>query len=136
MEALLNSLWALVVALWDVVVSTFFLLLPWTALFAWIIFWMCGVNWTRLRSVLLQGGIIAVVLIGLIAALCWGLIAPPPDGYHVVLGLHLTNFVGKIVFVTGLICIMLLSGAVQLAGGCSKWCHFDEEPGRGEDVAH
>ncbi|MBW3543742.1 MAG: hypothetical protein KY476_26135 [Planctomycetes bacterium] len=40
------------------------------------------------------------------------------DTYHRLLGLKVSNYVGKTVYVTALICIMLLCGSVQLAGCC------------------
>ena len=39
-------------------------------------------------------------------------------GYHRLLGLRVSNFVGKTVYVTALICIMFLCGSVQLGGCC------------------
>ena len=44
--------------------------------------------------------------------------------YHYLLGLRVSNLVGKTVYVTGLICIMFLCGSVQL-GGC---CRVEDEP--------
>lgn len=44
--------------------------------------------------------------------------------YHSLLGLRVSNFVGKFMYVTALICIMFLCGAVQL-GGC---CRVEDEP--------
>jgi hypothetical protein len=46
------------------------------------------------------------------------------QAYHYLLGLRVSNFVGKTVYVTGLICIMFLCGSVQL-GGC---CRVEDEP--------
>ena len=101
-----------------------------------------AVNWTKLRLVLLQGGWIGLLLIGVVAVLVWGTVAPPPSGSHHLLGLTLGNFVGKTVFVTTLICIMFLCGSVQLSGACGKLCQFEEpavEPahhGGGHGDAH
>ena len=139
MPNLMYALADLVLALRDVVLSLGLLLLPWIPLFAWVLFWTLGVNWNTLRDVLRRGGWIGVVLIGLVAVLAWGSVWPPPRGYYDLLGLRISNFVGKTVYVSGLICLMLLSGAVQLSGSCSRWLCFpvdapeDHHAGHGED---
>jgi hypothetical protein len=101
-------------------------LVPLIPLVVWVAFWTLAVNWTKLRSVLLQGGWIGLALIAVIAVLVWGTVAPPPSGAHHLLGLTLGNFVGKTVFVTTLVCIMFLCGSVQLSGACGSLCRFDE----------
>jgi hypothetical protein len=128
MTALDQSFIQLLTALGQVLVDLGRLLLPFLPLAAWIAFWTLGVNWTKLRVVLLQGGWIGLLLIGAVAVLVWGTVAPPPSGSHHLLGLTLGNFVGKTVFVTTLICIMFLCGSVQLSGACGKLCQFDEAP--------
>ncbi|HUG90262.1 MAG TPA: hypothetical protein VML55_05485 [Planctomycetaceae bacterium] len=45
--------------------------------------------------------------------------------YHRLLGLRVSNFVGKAVYVTALVCIMFLCGSVQLGGCCRVQ---DDEP--------
>ena len=83
MEALLDSLLQLVEALLALFQSLGGLLLPWTPLFAWILFWTFGVDWVRLRRLLLhQGGLIGILLIWFAVVLVWGTVAPPEDGYH------------------------------------------------------
>jgi hypothetical protein len=108
-------------------------LLPLLPLAAWVAYWMFAVNWTKLRSALLQGGWVGLVLLGFLAVLVWGTVAPPPAGAHQFFGLTLGNFVGKTVYVTALICVMLLCGSVQLSGACGSLCQF-EEPA--EDEGH
>ena len=128
MDALLQSLQAFLIAGWDVLVSLFWVLLPWTPLIAWIAFWMFTVNWINLRRVLVrEGGWIGLVLIGLVMILVWGTVAPPAGGSHEILGLNVSNYVGKTVYVAGLFVIMFLAGAVQLSGCCASCCRFDEE---------
>jgi hypothetical protein len=136
-QILLTALGGLIIALGRV-------LLPFLPLVAWIAFWTLAVNWTRLRVVLLQGGWIGLLLIGVVAVLVWGTVAPPLTGTHHLLGLTLGNFVGKTVFVTTLICIMFLCGSVQLSGACGRLCQFDEPSadaghhggGHGHDDGH
>jgi hypothetical protein len=106
--------------------------LPWSALIGWIAWWTLAVDWVRLRSYLLQGGWIGVMLIALTAILVWGVVAPPDGGSHSLLGLHVSNFVGKTIYVTALLVIMLLCGSVQLSGCCSKLVNL-EQPSSGGD---
>ena len=72
-EVLLNSLRHILM----IVIAK---ILPWTALIAWVAFWLLAVNWVKFRQVLVQGGLIGLVLIGLCMILLWGLIAPPAAG--------------------------------------------------------
>jgi hypothetical protein len=116
LTALLDLLSAAGLFLWSLV-ST---LAPWTPLIAWVAFWTLAVNWVQLRSFLLQGGWIGVVLLGLVTVLVWGVVAPPETGVHTLLGLEVSNFVGKTVYVTTLIVIMLLCGSTQLSGCCDR----------------
>lgn len=102
----------------------------------WIVFWTFAVNWVRLRRILLSGGWIGVVLIGLTAVLVWGSIAPPPDGSHYILGIRPTNFFGKMIYVTGLLCIMLICGSVQLAVNPNQEEEPAEEPAHSSSHGH
>lgn len=126
MDALLHSLLEFLIAGWQVFTALIALLLPWIPLAVWVGFWLFGVNWLKLRQILLQGGLIGVLLIGLVMILVWGMVAPPPDGYHYLFGLQLSNFVGKTVYVTSLFAIMFLCGAVQLSGCCEGLTPLDE----------
>lgn len=136
----LTQLWGSLVqvfwAVWDLLATLGALVLPLLPLIAWVAFWLFAVNWTKLRRVLLDGGWVGAVLIGLVAVLAWGMIAPPAGGAHHMLGLSLSNFVGKTVYVTILFCIALLCGSVQLAG---FYTPREEEPADEEHapaVAH
>jgi len=119
---LIDSLKHLFLALWELLASIGYLILPVVPLLLWIAFWTFAVDWVKLRAFLLKGGWISLVLLALVAVLVWGMVAPPEDGFHYILGKQLSNFVGKFVYVTGLVCIMLLSGAVQLAGVFGECC--------------
>jgi hypothetical protein len=96
-------------------------------LLAWIVFWTFAVNWVKFRETLLNGGGIALFLIGVATVLVWGSIAPPAGGIHSLLGLELSNYYGKMVYVTALYCIMFLCGSVQLSGCCGSCCKFEED---------
>ena len=102
----------------------------------WIIFWIGAVNWVRLRRILLSGGWIGVVLIALMAVLVWGSIAPPPDGRHYMLGIRPTNYFGKMIYITGLLCIMLICGSVQLAINPNQEEEPAEEPAHSHGHSH
>lgn len=132
---IVDSLVQLIIALLLFVATIAAVLLPWTPLIAWLAFWMFAVNWTKLREVLISGGWTGFVLIGVFAILVWGSIAPPPTGVYELFGLTLSNFVGKTVFVTGLMCLALLAGSLQLSGFCASCCRF-EEPAAEDDHAH
>lgn len=134
MQPLLDNFLQLVGALWGLLTSLVDLLAPWLPLAAWCGFWTFGVDWTRLRRILLQGGWIGLLLIGLVMILVWGTVAPPAGGRHVILTLSLSNFVGKTVYTTTLFVLMFLCGSVQLSGCCGNLCSFPEdEP---EDHGH
>ena len=115
LESLVQFFWSGV----DVLNAVFQLLEPHLGLYLglafWIIFCTGALNWVRLRRIILSGGWIGVLLIAFAAVIVWGSIAPPEGGKHFILGAPLSNFPGKMVYVTGLICIMLLCGSVQLA---------------------
>ncbi len=123
MSELLISLTDLVLAAWSLVKAVSGLLLPWLPLAVWIGFWLFAVNWTKLREVLIsKGGLLGLLLIGAVWVLIWGSVAPPATGTHYLLGLAVSNFVGKLVYVTALYCLVFLCGSVQLSGCCNQWC--------------
>ncbi len=135
---LLEALQQLLTAFYDLGAALVSTVVPWAPLIAWVAFWALAVNWVNLRRVLLSGGWVAVGLIMLMTILGWGSIAPPESGVHVVLGLTLSNFVGKTVYVTALAVIALLCGSVQLSGLCGPLVQFDEggEPEAASSHSH
>lgn len=126
MDAVFSSLLQLVTAAWQLLVALFFVITPWAPLLGYLAFWLFAVDWVQLRLVIIRGGWIGVLLIVFMATLIWGLIAPPPGDYHNLLGLHLSNFVGKFVYVAALTVMMFLCGSVQLSGLCGRWAYFPE----------
>lgn len=132
---LLDSLTALLQALAQVLAVLGEAIVPWWPLIAWIAFWTFAVNWVRLREFLLAGGWIGVLLIAVMTVLVWGVVLPPADGAHHLLGLNVSNFVGKFMYVTALLVIMLLCGSVQLSGSVDRYLHFAEPEDESHDQA-
>lgn len=131
MEALSNlvdSISQLFFSLVNIVGSLCSLVLPWAPLIAWIAFWLLAVNWVKLRSIFLRGGWIGFLLLAFVMIMVWVAVAPPPTGAHNLLGLKLSNYVGKTVYVTFLFCMILLCGSVQLSGLVKPVFKDDEEP--------
>ena len=127
-----DSLTQLFWAVWDVLVALGSMIVPLLPLIGWIAFWLFAVNWLTFRQTLLRGGWIGLLLIAFVWILVWGVVSPPLDGTHRLFGLVVSNFVGKTVYVTILLCIMFLAGSVQLSGGYMP--REDEPPD--EDHAH
>ena len=125
MIGLFDALTQLAASLWDLLTALLDLLVPWTPLAAWVAFWLLAVNWIRLRVTLAKGGWVGLVLIGAIAVLIWGSVAPGAGGFD-FFGLKVSNFVEKTVYVSGLACIMFIAGALQLSGFAAGWCRFEE----------
>lgn len=134
MEALGDSLLQLWFAILNLVATIGEVLEPWWGLIlglgAWVAFWLFAVNWTRLREVLFSGGIIGLILIAATAILVWGVVAPPEGGHHYLLGLTVSNFVGKFVYVAALVTIMFLCASAQMSGALPACCRFGHEDER------
>ena len=131
-------------SLWELLVVLFLVLVPWAPLAAWIIFWLFAVNWIKLRETFAKGAWVGLVLIGALAVLIWGSISPGTGTFD-FFGLHVSNFVEKTIFVSGLYVIMFLAGALQLSGFCADCCRFEEPVqiadhghpgGHGHDAGH
>jgi hypothetical protein len=137
MQQLFQDLLTLVSSLGLVIVDLALLLLPWSALAAWIAYWLLAADWRKLRVILLeQGGIVAVGFAAFLMVLIWGCVSPPTDDQHHLFGmLHVSNFVGKFVYVTMLLVIAALCGSVQLVGTVDPWLHFPE-PSPADDHDH
>lgn len=127
---LLNSLVGLLTALYDVIAALLATLTPLLPLLVWIAYWTFAVDWVRLRHFFLRGGWIALLLGMFVAILIWGVVAPPESGAHRMMGLTVSNFVGKTVYVTAIVVITFLCGSVQLSGICGRLCQFqrDDQP--------
>lgn len=132
---LIDSFQQLFLSLFSIVGNLFALVLPWTPLIAWVAFWLLCVNWVKLRTIFIRGGWIGFVLLAFVMILVWGAVAPPTSGSHNLLGLKLSNYVGKTVYVTFLFCIILLCGSVQLSGAV-KAVFPEDEPEEDHGHAH
>ncbi|HQX52569.1 MAG TPA: hypothetical protein PLY87_20270 [Planctomycetaceae bacterium] len=130
-NSLINVFWSLL----DVVVNLVRLILPWLPLLAWIGFWTFAVNWAKAFPILRRGGIIGVLLLMFVAVLVWGAVAPPVDGKHFMLGLKVSNYAGKFIYVTMLTCIAFLCGSAQLSGAFGSLGQFADEPAE-DDHGH
>lgn len=134
--SLFDALLQLARSLFDLLLALVVLVRPWLPLLGWIALWLFAADWTRLREVLSRGGWVGVVLVAAVAVLVWGSVAPGSGSYD-FLGLKVSNFVEKTVYVSGLVCIMFLAGALQLSGCCASWCQFEEPaPPAGHDDHH
>ena len=123
-SSLSNVFWSLL----EVVVNLVRLILPWLPLLAWIGFWTFAVNWSKAFPILRRGGFVGVLMLMFVAVLVWGAAAPPVDGKHFMLGLKVSNYAGKFIYVTMLTCIAMLCGSAQLSGAFGRLCQFPEEP--------
>lgn len=87
-------------------------------LLCWAGFWLFAVNWTSLRQIMLKGGWLGVVLLGAVTVIVWQQISPEAG---TVLGLtDLSGYVEKLVYVSALVTVMFVCGAIQLTGCCSR----------------
>ncbi|HID22729.1 MAG TPA: hypothetical protein EYP14_10060 [Planctomycetaceae bacterium] len=134
-DALINLVDALIqlfLAVWHVAIGILSMVAtpPVLPMLLWVAFWLFAVDWVRLRTILLKGGWVAVLLIGLMTILIWGAVAPPATGSHSVLGLQVSNFVGKTVYVTCLFFITALCGVLQLTGCCEPVRRGPERAGQ------
>ena len=85
----------------------------------WAAFWLFAVDWTLLRKIMLKGGWLGVLLIGFVMVVVWQQIVPEPRS---VLGLEVNGYIEKLVYVTALLSMMFVCGAVQLTGCCRRFC--------------
>ena len=131
MEALFDLFFSLVSvfrSLVDVVVNLVRVVLPWLPLLGWVGFWTFAVNWSKAFPILRRGGFIGILLLMFVAVLVWGAVAPPASGKHFMVGLSVSNYFGKFIYVTILSCIALLCGSAQLSGAFGRLGEFPDEP--------
>ena len=131
-SSLINVLWSLL----DVVVNLVRVILPWLPLLAWIGFWTFAVNWAKAFPILRRGGFIGILLLMFVTVIVWGAVAPPVNGKHLMLGLSVSNYAGKFIYVTMLTCIALLCGSAQLSGAFGRLGEFADAPAEDDHGHH
>jgi hypothetical protein len=124
---LLESLVGVMESLLDVIVALVQLIVPWLPFLAWVGFWTFAVNWRKAFPIIQRGGFIGIGLLMLVTVLVWGAFAPPPEGTHFLFGLTVSNYAGKMIYVTTLTCIALLCGSLQLSGTFGSCCTFEND---------
>jgi len=112
---LLQSLLEVIFALGRLLQVLCWTVWPWLPLGGWIAFWLFAVNWRTLSPILNRGGIVPAICLAVFAIPFWAAVSPAGDSGHHLAGLHVSNLIGKGVYVTALIVIALLCGSVQLS---------------------
>jgi ACR3 family arsenite efflux pump ArsB len=116
-----NSFGVFLISLCDLAVALGKALVPWTPLLLWVVFWLFTVDWKKLVPILNRGGMLIVLAAGAVTVLAWSGLSQPAENVHSLYGLQVSNWVGKLVYVSGLIAIAFLSGSVQLTGIGRSW---------------
>src|SRR5258708_7917702 len=111
LQALFDSLTQVGHSIWDLLGALLAVLLPWTPLAAWIVFWMFAVNWLKLRETLAKGGWVGLALVATVVVLIWGSVSPG-DGTFDFFGLHVANSFENTVSLSAMVAILSLSGAL------------------------
>lgn len=109
------AVWDMLESLALVISALMALLQPWLPLIGWVVFWGLCVDWRKFQPMLQNGGWIALVGIAFLAAAVWSLLVPTESGRHLLFGLSVNNLTGKIVYTTGLVCLIYGCGAAQFA---------------------
>jgi hypothetical protein len=127
-----ESLWQIVLALWDLVIQLLVLAMHYSLLIAWVAWWLLGVNWSKTWHVLARGAWAPVVLLVIISALVWSRIAPD----EMSLGLAvIPNFWWQLGAVGLLVGVTLFCGWLQ---GIFHWAPAEVsfEPPAQPDPSH
>ncbi len=106
-----QTIWNLVLALWELVVELLVLAVRYSPLIAWVAWWLWGVNWKKLWPVLGRGAWAPLVLIMVAAALAWSRLAPSScDCLGIV---TIPNFWWQLGCVSLIVALTFLCGWVQ-----------------------
>lgn len=122
----LTALLNLLESLWDLILVSGRGVYPYLPLFAWIAFWLLAVNWEKLYPVFWSGGWVGITLLVIATVFLWGILAPP-ETTHNILGLEVSNYIGKFLKVAALVVIAFLCGTVQLSGACACCVRFEDD---------
>lgn len=109
------AIWNMLESSIAVIAALMALVGPWLPLLAWVAFWGLCVDWRKFQPVLQSGGWIALVGVAFLAAAIWSLLVPTDSGRHLLFGLSVSNLTGKVVYTTGLVCLIHGCGAAQFA---------------------
>ena len=71
-----------------------------------------------------------------VSVLVWGAVAPPLEGTHSLLGLTVSNYAGKFIYVTMLTCIALLCGSAQMSGAFGSLADISGESADDAEDSH
>ena len=121
LESIVEALGQIIFGLQLIVssIASVVLTAPVLPVLCWTVFWLFAVDWVQLRQILLKGGWLGIMLVGFVMVVVWQQISP---GSQAVLGLELNGYIEKMVYVTALLSLMFVCGAVQLTGCCTRWC--------------
>jgi hypothetical protein len=108
---LFDTLWQLVVALFNLVVELLRLGLTWSLLLAWVAWWTFAVDWQKTWKVLKQGAWAPLVLLAVTGAFVWSRIAP--DRWNCFNLLLVPNFWWQLLAVGLLLGLTLFCGWLQ-----------------------
>ncbi len=128
-----DVLWTLVLTLGELIVKLLVLLLQSSLLIAWVAWWLCAVNWSKLWPVLARGAWLPALLLLLVSALVWSRIAPSDCA---CLGfMTVPNFWWQLGAVGLLAAVTLFCGWLQ---GVFHWtpAEISLEPPPGADHGH
>ncbi len=109
------AIWNMLESSIAVIAALMALVGPWLPLLAWVAFWGLCVDWRKFQPVLQSGGWIALVGVAFLTAAIWSLLVPTDSGRHLLFGLSVSNLTGKVVYTTGLVCLIHGCGAAQFA---------------------
>ena len=121
LDSIIEALGQIIFGLQQIVssIASVVLTAPVLPVLCWTVFWLLAVDWIQLRQILLKGGLLGIMLVGFVMVIVWQQISP---GSQAVLGLELNGYIEKLVYVTALLSLMFVCGAVQLTGCCTRWC--------------
>ncbi|MEC7556661.1 MAG: hypothetical protein VYA32_05750 [Planctomycetota bacterium] len=121
LDSIVEALGQIIFGLQQIVssIASVILTAPVLPVLCWTVFWLFAVDWIQLRQILLKGGWMGIMLVGFVMVIVWQQISP---GSQAVLGLELNGYIEKLVYVTALLSLMFVCGAVQLTGCCTRWC--------------
>lgn len=71
-----QGLWQVALDLGGLLVQILLLAMHWSLLIAWVAWWLCGVNWSKVWPTLAKGAWAPLLLLMIVSALVWSRISP------------------------------------------------------------